>query len=159
MALVKQRTHDGFLVVDTMVREVLAPDGRSVAEFDGIFIATHCKHTDIDFLFVMETKQVMDMRKYKHFRQQLHKFEHEYLPLLAEAEFIKHRKSRAIAVKLNKLLQQELRASTGRVLKVEGVICSPHIPPNVMEGLKDGDRVVTTTHDQYVCSQHHSSVK
>jgi hypothetical protein len=136
-----------------MVREVLAPDGNPMAEFDGILLATHPNHTDVDFLLVLETKQLMDMTKFNDFRQKLHKFEHEYLPLLAEPESIKHRKCLSIAVKLNTLLRQDLRASTGRVLKVEGVICSPHIPPNVMKMLKKGDRFVTTILDQYVCSQ------
>jgi len=153
MAVVKQLQHDGFSVVNTALPKLFSPNGSVFVEFDGILLATHPNHTDVDFLFVLETKQLMNMKKFNDFRQKQRKFEHEYLPSLAKAESIKYRKSRAIAVKLNKLLRQDLRASTGRVLKVEGVICSPHIPPNVMKRLKKGDRFVTTILDQYVCSQ------
>jgi len=153
MAVVKQLQHDGFSVVNTALRKLFSPNGSVFVEFDGILLATHPNHTDVDFLFVLETKQLMNMNKFNDFRQKLHKFEHEYLSSLAKPESIKYRKSRVIAVKLNKLLRQDPRASTGRVLKVKGVICSPHIPPNVMKRLKKGDRFVTTIRDQYVCSQ------
>ena len=147
---------ENLLVYDSMVRNIYTVDGTVLTEFDGVFIVENgSEPTGPCVVHLLETKQVMDMRKYNNFLTRIENVERDILRDLRRGTTGSDGAPFDEAyVKMVKYLNRYLLTETGRHFSVKGVVCSPSISADVLKRIKKGDDIkiasfVTLDHDQF----------